>query len=110
MLRKSAAMTALAASLLALSACTATGSDTVAETTPRPPAPPALEPNCGADQLGAYIGHPASDEVIAAITGWRGGKPMRVLRPGQAVTMDFRPDRLNVQVGEDGKIKGFTCT
>jgi len=26
------------------------------------------------------------------------------------VTMDYRPDRLNVQVDEDGKIKGFTCT
>ncbi|WP_185928724.1 I78 family peptidase inhibitor [Sphingomonas sp. IC081] len=106
MLRKSTAMTALAISLTALSACT-TGNATVAEATP--PAPPSMAPGCGADQLGAYIGQPASDEVIAAITQWRGDKPMRVLRPGQPMTMDFRPDRLNVQIGEDGKIKGFNC-
>lgn len=108
MMRKPTAMMALTASLMALSACTATGSDKVAEATPPPP--PSMEPNCGADQLGAYVGQPASDEVIAAITQWRGDKPMRVLRPGQPVTMDYRPDRLNVQIGEDGKIKGFNCT
>lgn len=81
----------LATALLALSACTGTGGDKVAET----PRPPSMEPSCGADQLASYVG---------------GDKPMRVIRPGTAVTMDYRPDRLNVQVGEDGKITGFTCT
>jgi len=93
---------------LALTACSSTGADKMAESTPPPP--PAMEPSCGADQLGSYVGQPASDEVIAAITAWRGDKPMRVIKPGMAVTMDYRPDRLNVQVDENGKIKGFTCT
>ncbi|EQB09091.1 MAG: hypothetical protein K0R64_2643 [Novosphingobium lindaniclasticum] len=97
----------LATAIVALSACSSTGSDNMAEA---PPPPPSMEPSCGADQLAAYVGQPASDEAIAAITAWRGGKPMRVLKPGTAVTMDFRPDRLNVQVDEQGKIKGFTCT
>lgn len=100
----------LATALFALSACTGTGTgsggDKVAETPP----PPSMEPSCGADQLASYVGQPASDDVIAKITAWRGDKPMRVIRPGTAVTMDYRPDRLNVQVGEDGKITGFTCT
>ncbi|WP_395333506.1 I78 family peptidase inhibitor [Novosphingobium sp. BL-8H] len=86
---------------------TSSGTDKVADAAPPPPS---MEPNCGADQLSAYVGQPASDEVIAAITQWRGDKPMRVLKPGMAVTMDYRPDRLNVQVGDDGKIKGFNCT
>lgn len=91
----------------ALSGCTGTGSDNVADASPPPPS---MEPSCGADQLASYVGQPASDEVIAKIAAWRGDKPMRVLKPGMAVTMDYRPDRLNVQVDEDGKIKGFTCT
>jgi hypothetical protein len=97
----------LATALFALSACASTGSDKVANATPPPPS---MEPSCGADQLASYVGQPASDDVIAKITAWRGDKPMRVIRPGTAVTMDYRPDRLNVQVGEDGKITGFTCT
>jgi len=69
-----------------------------------------MEPSCGAEKLGAYIGQPASDEVIAAITQSRGDKPMRVVTPGMAVTMDYRPDRLNVKVGEDGKISALDCS
>lgn len=96
----------LATAIVALSACSGTGSDNVAAAPP----PPSMEPSCGADQLASYVGQPASDDVIARITAWRGDKPMRVIKPGTAVTMDFRPDRLNVQVDEQGKIKGFTCT
>ncbi|MFK4871109.1 I78 family peptidase inhibitor [Novosphingobium sp. ZW T3_23] len=96
----------LVAAIVALSACSSTGNDNVAETPP----PPSMEPSCGAEQLASYVGQPASDEVIARITAWRGDKPMRVIKPGMAVTMDYRPDRLNVQVDDNGKIKGFNCT
>lgn len=76
-----------------------------------PPAPPAtMEPNCGADQLGAYIGSKATDDVIAAIRTWRGEHPIRVLKPDSMVTMDYRPDRLNIDVDGNGTIKGFRCT
>lgn len=96
----------LALALLGLSGC----SHATKVATPEVPAAPNMEPGCGADQLGAWIGQPASEANIAAIAGWHGDKPMRVLHPGMAVTMDFRPDRLNVKVGEDGKIEGFSCT
>ncbi|TCM21954.1 peptidase inhibitor I78 family protein [Novosphingobium sp. PhB165] len=114
MIRRSTTMTALTAGLLALSACSGTGAGTgkekVAEAAPPPAPPPSMEPDCGADKLGSYVGQPASDEVIAAIAATRGDKPMRVIKPGMGVTMDYMPERLNVQVGEDGKIKGFNCT
>lgn len=110
MMRKSTTMTALTAGLMALAACSSTGSDKVADATPPPEPPPSMEPSCGAEQYGAYVGQPASDEVIGAITQSRGDKAMRVVRPGQPVTMDYRPDRLNVQIGDDGKIKGFACS
>lgn len=33
----------------------------------------------------------------------------RVLRPGDAATMDFRPDRLNILLDDGGQIDGFRC-
>ena len=70
----------------------------------------AMEPSCGADQLGGYIGRKASDDVIAAITASRGDKPVRVLQPDSMVTMDYRPDRLNIDVDAKGIITGLRCT
>lgn len=75
-----------------------------------PPPPPAVAPGCGADQLSAYVGSKATDEVLAAIRSWRGEHPIRVLEPGSMATMDYRLDRLNIDVDEDGTIKGFRCT
>lgn len=85
---------------------------------PEPASPPpaeALPPasagsDCGAGQLGDYVGRKATDEVIAAIRAWRGDHPVRVLKPGAIVTMDYRPDRLNIEVDEDGLIKSLRCT
>ena len=33
----------------------------------------------------------------------------RVLRPDDAATMDLREDRLNIRLGEDGKIDALDC-
>ncbi len=33
----------------------------------------------------------------------------RVLRPDDAATMDFREDRLNIRLSEDGKIDALDC-
>ena len=33
----------------------------------------------------------------------------RAINPGDMVTQDFRPDRLNIEIGEDGRIKQFRC-
>ncbi|WP_159976066.1 MULTISPECIES: I78 family peptidase inhibitor [unclassified Novosphingobium] len=79
---------------------------------PEASAPPAteMEPGCGADQLAGYVGRKASDDVIASITAWRGDKPIRVLKPDSAMTMDYRPDRLNIAVDAKGIITGLSCT
>jgi len=36
-------------------------------------------------------------------------KTLRVTRPGQAVTMDFRADRLNVHLDEAGVVQRVSC-
>jgi hypothetical protein len=92
-----------AAALLALAGC-------AAEDPPLRPAPsPPADTDCGAGQLGAYIGHEATETVIAAIRQWRGDNPVRVLKPGSAMTMDYRPGRLNLFLDDRGRIEKFTC-
>ncbi|CDO36369.1 MULTISPECIES: I78 family peptidase inhibitor [Novosphingobium] len=93
----------LGASVLALSACT--GDQTAPETAPPPP----IAESCGAEQLGAYVGQPANEEVLGLIRQWRGDNPIRVLKPGSAMTMDYRPNRLNVFLDDKGMIEKFGC-
>jgi len=96
----------LTAAILALSAC---AGDEAARPSPPPP-PTAGEPGCGADRLGAYIGKPASDDNLAAIRKESGANAIRVIKPGMAVTMDYRPDRLNVELDDAGRITALRCS
>jgi len=93
----------LGAGMLAATGCTATAES------PNPSPPPPAEEDCGAGQLGAYIGQPASEQVLALIRQWRGDNPIRVLKPGSAMTMDYRPGRLNILLDENDRIKEFKC-
>jgi len=99
------AFIAPAAMAMTLAAC-------AAQTPPESAPPPAAEaePTCGADQFASYVGQQATDATIAAIQSKRGDKPIRVIKPGMAVTMDYRAERLNVDVDESGAIKRFYCS
>lgn len=35
--------------------------------------------------------------------------PVRVLHPDSMMTMDYRQERLNIQVDADGKVSGLRC-
>ena len=61
-------------------------------------------------------------EALAGMLGWRwsdarrgealrvsGARSLRVIRPGDAVTMDFRADRLNVHLDARGQVDRFAC-
>jgi len=77
-----------------------------------PPSPPPLETDadqCGAGKLGAYLGQLPASDAMDRIRAEVGERPIRTIRPGEAVTMDFAPARLNIEVGEDGRIKRFRC-
>jgi hypothetical protein len=84
---------ALALSLLALTACIP-----VTEPMPDPPA------TCGADGLQGLIGQ--SEAVLATM---RFAQPIRIIRPGMAVTMDYNPNRLNIEVDGFGQIIRVSC-
>jgi hypothetical protein len=50
-----------------------------------------------------------TETVKEEIASTAGHSRIRYIAPGDVVTMDFRPDRLNVETGEDGRIKLFRC-
>jgi hypothetical protein len=88
------------------------------QTMPQPPADegaPAVNTNepdaaeCGADKLERWVDAELSDAVKADIREAVGHGRIRYIAPGDMVTMDFRPDRLNVETGDDGRIKLFRC-
>lgn len=99
--------------LMACSPATETTPATPVETaavTPAPvdPAPPATDPaladTCNMTQYAALIGKPATDAGVPPA-----GATVRIIKPGDQVTMDFQPTRLNVDVDAAGIITGVRC-
>lgn len=68
------------------------------------PSDPDLTESCGAAGLQALIGQPESAVTALALPG-----PVRVIRPGMPVTMDYNPARLNVDVNDRGTIVAVRC-
>lgn len=79
--------------LLALAACV--------EPAPVPEPEPDL---CNAAAMQGLVGQPAS---VLQTMMLRAGT--RVINPGDPVTMDFRPDRMNVEIGANGRIEKIAC-
>ncbi|MGV8931610.1 MAG: I78 family peptidase inhibitor [Luteimonas sp.] len=65
---------------------------------------------CNADAAQSFVGKQASEDTVAQAQRAAAARgDVRVIKPGQAVTMDYRNDRLNVEVDEQGKIIKITC-
>lgn len=73
---------------------------------PAPPADPAAATGdeCGASTHVALVGKPLTEPGVPPE-----GPSVRHIRPDSQVTMDFRPDRLNVHVDAAGLITEFRC-
>lgn len=59
---------------------------------------------CGADRLAGLIGQP-----VTLLPGDEVEGPLRVIRPGDAVTEDFNPARLNVSLDASDRIARLSC-
>lgn len=73
------------------------------------PSPEPAADECGADKLGDYLNLLPTSDAMASIHAAVGHDRIRTINPGDAVTMDLRPDRLNIEIGGDGRIKLFRC-
>ncbi len=87
MIRTVAALSLLAA----LAACTTTN-------LPVQPALPTDPGICNADRVGPIPGHHISPELEQRAQQLSGAQEVRVLRPGQAITREYRSERLNLQL------------
>ncbi len=67
-----------------------------------PPLPP--EDSCGAPDLQFLRGQP--ETVLQTM---KFGVPVRIIQPGMAVTMDYNPTRLNIEIDETGEIFRISC-
>jgi hypothetical protein len=83
--------------LIVMAACTM-------ETTPVTPPPMPPENACGAADLQSLVGQPA-----AVLQTMRFSQPVRVIRPGMAVTMDYSAERLNIEIDAAERIIRVTC-
>ena len=72
--------------------------------------PPPREPgSCDAAAVQSHIGHPASQEMGAAILAESGARTLRWGPPNSMWTMDYREDRVNVRYDRDMVITAVTC-
>lgn len=55
------------------------------------------------------VGQTADEAVMARILADTTSERARIIRPGMAVTMDFREERVNVDVDADNRILAVRC-
>jgi hypothetical protein len=82
---------------------------TVAPTEPAPPATtppadPAAADTCNMAQYTALVGKPATDPAVPAASA-----TVRIIKPGDQVTMDFNAARLNIDVDAAGNVSALRC-
>jgi hypothetical protein len=63
---------------------------------------------CDAERAARYVGRPA-DEVAEEARAAAGARTVRIVRPNQHVTMDFRPDRLNLETDAAAIVVKLRC-
>jgi uncharacterized lipoprotein YajG len=64
---------------------------------------------CRVEGAQSAIGKPAATGTIEGIRKRSGAKTVRVVRPGEMVTMDYRADRVTVTVDERQTIAKVAC-
>jgi hypothetical protein len=69
-----------------------------------PPADPAAADTCNMAQYAVLVGKPATDPAVPAASA-----TVRIIKPGDQVTMDFNAARLNIELDAAGNITGVRC-
>lgn len=94
---------ALAFASFSLSSCAP------APTAAEPPSQPGVSGTCQADSVQWAIGHHADQATLARIRRESGAGLVRPIAPGQAVTEDYRIDRINVELDDANVIIRISC-
>lgn len=89
----------------ALAACTSTASLLPAEAGPTVKG----DGRCDAAPVAWAVGQSADESVMKKVWQQSGAGLIRPIAPGQAVTMDFRQDRINVHLDAGNTITRLDC-
>lgn len=109
--------------LLSLAACAAPDADEqtaaaaqsqaaateAAEPAPAEPASTGLAGTCDDTQAQWIIGKAAGEKEIGQAKSDSKSQAVRALKPGDAATMDFNPNRLNIILDEKGVATSVNC-
>lgn len=102
--RSTAGFLSAAALAFALAGCTSmSGAPPMSD-----PMPPAMS-QCHADGLQSFVGQAATPQLLESARQRAGARVVRVLRPDQMVTMEFREDRLSVHVDAANVVTRIVC-
>lgn len=97
------------------SSAAAPSADVPATETASPTSPSSTPPvadvarQCDAGKAQSAIGKVASQDVVDNAVSDSGSRTVRVIKPGQVVTMDFREDRLNIEVDAGNVVTAVRC-
>jgi hypothetical protein len=93
--------------IAALVGCnSAKGGSMASPAQPAEPMQPIVNLECKTEDYASFIGQPES--VLAAAT-FPQGVPIRMIKPGQPVTMDFNAARVNFLLNDKGMIAEIRC-
>ena len=67
------------------------------------------EAACSMERLGPLVGRARSEALGTEAQRLSGAGRLRWIRPGDAVTMDYRTDRLNIHLDAEGRVDHFSC-
>ncbi|WP_069306108.1 I78 family peptidase inhibitor [Methylobrevis pamukkalensis] len=79
---------------------------------PRDPSPIVVRPprgRCDARNARFVIGERAVGRVVRDAQNASGARTVRVIRPGEFTTRDYRADRLNIEVNNRDRIRNLSC-
>ncbi|ANY16433.1 I78 family peptidase inhibitor [Bordetella pseudohinzii] len=101
----------LAAGLAGLAGCAANQRAASSSSAPASPSGSMLPSgkSCDAQPAQNLVGQAFSESVGADVRGRTGSDSVRVLKPGQVMTLEYNPARVNVIVDGQGKISAIRC-
>ncbi|MCA0392864.1 MAG: Elastase inhibitor AFLEI Flags: Precursor [Proteobacteria bacterium] len=70
---------------------------------------PVTSGQCNADAVQGLVGQTGSEDVLEKARTDSGANTVRALKPGEPATMDFRQDRLDIALDEQGVIQSLRC-
>ncbi|AVR68214.1 TPA: hypothetical protein L6B08_27630 [Pseudomonas aeruginosa] len=92
-----------------LAGCSSNGDGPSTDSASAPAATPAGDGRCDAQAVQGYVGKQASAAAVEEARRAAGAEVARALRPHDAVTMDYNPRRLNIDVDDNLVIKRLSC-